>query len=510
VKKSGLYVGWFLCLAVLAFGLSRGLHHLKSAKKRHGRTHTVAVTEEKPITVVIPSYNNSQWCVRNLQSVLEQKYSNFDVIYIDDHSSDDTAAKVLETIDRSPLKDKVTLIRNPERRGSLANLYRAIHTCPRDRIIIPVDGDDFMAHDGVLSKINALYANPSVWMSYGNFVDYPTFTQKPVKCKALPKHVVHTNTMRKHAWVSSHLRTFYAGLFHEIKLEDLLYKGRFLPMGGDLAFMFPMLEMAGSHCAYVKDVLYLYNRSNPLSDHKVDFALQNECSRHVRNLRPYARLKTPPYAPVHEQEKAADLVVFSYDSPSQLSALLDSIFLRVTHVNRVTVIYQASSEEDATNYDAVCARYPNVVFLKQSEDFQPMLMDAVFGSGSSYILFAVDSAVVKEAIDLKECIEALERSKAYGFYFTLGERVNEQGAPPSTPISDHLFAWRFSEGLGRWNCPSSIEMALYRKEEIRHVLQKIRFCHPNSLKSAWALKAKAKRIGLYYAAPKAVNVPQTQ
>ena len=45
---------------------------------------------EKEIVVVIPSYNNEQWYERNLQSILEQNYANFRIIYVNDCSQDRT------------------------------------------------------------------------------------------------------------------------------------------------------------------------------------------------------------------------------------------------------------------------------------------------------------------------------------------------------------------------------------------------------------------------------------
>jgi glycosyltransferase involved in cell wall biosynthesis len=50
--------------------------------------------QEKPMVIVIPSYNNAKWCNLNVLSVLGQKYTNFRVIYIDDGSLDGTSEKV--------------------------------------------------------------------------------------------------------------------------------------------------------------------------------------------------------------------------------------------------------------------------------------------------------------------------------------------------------------------------------------------------------------------------------
>lgn len=251
---------------------------------------------EKPFVIVIPSYNNSAYCEHNLMSVLTQNYNNYRVIYIDDCSKDDTYEKVKSMIERSPIRSRVTLIHNPQNQGALKNLYLAIQSCSDEEVVVTVDGDDFLAHANVLKKLNKVYADPQVWMTYGNYLDYPSYKQKPLICKPLPKSVIRNNSYRNHEWVTSHLRTFYAGLFKKIPKEDLMLEGQFLPMGWDLAFMFPMLEMSGEHCKFIEDILYLYNRSNPINDHKINLALQSACANHVRSKRAYTALTTPPYA----------------------------------------------------------------------------------------------------------------------------------------------------------------------------------------------------------------------
>ena len=43
------------------------------------------------ISIVIPSYNQAKYIAYNLDSILSQTYSNFEVIFIDDGSKDNTA-----------------------------------------------------------------------------------------------------------------------------------------------------------------------------------------------------------------------------------------------------------------------------------------------------------------------------------------------------------------------------------------------------------------------------------
>ena len=55
---------------------------------------------EKPIVVVIPSYNNERWVENNLTSVFKQNYQNYRVIYVDDCSTDNTYKHVMELIEQ--------------------------------------------------------------------------------------------------------------------------------------------------------------------------------------------------------------------------------------------------------------------------------------------------------------------------------------------------------------------------------------------------------------------------
>src|SRR5258708_6051747 len=45
---------------------------------------------EYAMAIVIPSYNNEKWYEKNLQTVLNQQYSNYRILYVNDCSTDDT------------------------------------------------------------------------------------------------------------------------------------------------------------------------------------------------------------------------------------------------------------------------------------------------------------------------------------------------------------------------------------------------------------------------------------
>jgi len=244
---------------------------------------------EKFIVIVIPSCNNEQWCKKNLLSALNQNYENYEIIYINDHSHDKTQ-KIIETLIITHANGhRITLINNKKHCGAMANHYKAVYMSPDDAIIVHLDGDDWLAHNNVLQRINKEYSNPNVWLTYGQFQSYPD-NQKGY-CRPFPDKIVHNNLFRKYTWVSTHLRTFYAWLFKKIKKDDLLYNNQFVPVACDLAFMFPMLEMArNGHIKCITDILYTYNRATPFNDRKIHLPLVETIEKYIRKKPRYPAL----------------------------------------------------------------------------------------------------------------------------------------------------------------------------------------------------------------------------
>jgi hypothetical protein len=58
-----------------------------------------------------------------------------------------------------------------------------------------------------------------------------------------------------------------------------------------LSFMYPMFEMSGpDHFKFISDILYVYNESNPLNDHKVNMSKVIDSVNKLRAKQPYERL----------------------------------------------------------------------------------------------------------------------------------------------------------------------------------------------------------------------------
>lgn len=240
------------------------------------------------MVVVICSYNNQEWYERNLDSVFSQNFDKYRVIYIDDCSPDGTGNLVQQYIQKNKLESRVTLIQNTTRVGALANLYKAIWMCAQDEVVVNLDGDDWFPHRDVLSHLARVYEDKNVWLTYGQYIYYPKY--EPGLGEEIKDHVIQENSFRTCHQGTTALRTFYAGLFHQIKKEDLLYEGEFFTAGYDLAIMLPMLEMAGRHSRFIPEINYVYNIQNQINDHKVRFDEQADADRYIRKKEKYQPL----------------------------------------------------------------------------------------------------------------------------------------------------------------------------------------------------------------------------
>lgn len=242
--------------------------------------------------IIIPSYNNARYVTRNLDSVIRQRqsYQQFQVIYINDASTDQTKALVDAYIAEHNMSDYVTIIHNQERRGAMRNWYDTISSLAPHKIIVCLDGDDALHGNDVLVRLSQVYRNENIWLTYGNYICVPQIAGSI--CAAFPKKVIKRNTYRLYSFISSHLRTFYAKLFHHIKIEDFKYEGDFVPVCCDVAMMIPMLEMCGQqHHIFIPDVLYEYTATNPISDFRKNERLINQVH--------HAIMARPAYKPLN-------------------------------------------------------------------------------------------------------------------------------------------------------------------------------------------------------------------
>jgi len=244
--------------------------------------------------IIVPFYNVEKWIKATIKSILLQDYGNFECILIDDISTDKTS----EAIDKLTAADnRFKVVTNKKKKYVLENVRTGLKLCkPKAQdVIVILDGDDWFASKEVLSTLNATYKKEKCWLTYGSYIEFPSKVRGKFARK-VPRVVIDNNLFRETQWMTSHLKTWKHGLWKNIDKNrsfaepEVIDKDNHFANCWDLAYMFPLIELAGKRIHYIPDILYVYNRQNPLNVDKLDNSLQLKMEQKIRNMEKYSPL----------------------------------------------------------------------------------------------------------------------------------------------------------------------------------------------------------------------------
>jgi glycosyltransferase involved in cell wall biosynthesis len=235
--------------------------------------------------IVTTLYNAENYIEQCIGSIMGQSFKNFKCYITDDLSTDNSVSIVKKLIADD---DRFILIENTEKLyqpGNYDQVIRNNKNINDNDVIIEIDGDDWLPNSKTLEKIHQVYQDDNVWITNGSF-KYSNGANGFSSKQKLDEN------LRQSRMTCSHMRTWRAFLWRKINQDDLKDEnGEYWKVTGDLAFMFPMLEMSGDeHYKFIEDITYVYNEQNPINDHKVDLGLVNEIANKIRAMKPYKKL----------------------------------------------------------------------------------------------------------------------------------------------------------------------------------------------------------------------------
>ncbi|MFA5111685.1 MAG: glycosyltransferase family A protein [Desulfobaccales bacterium] len=108
------------------------------------------------VSVIIPTYNRAGLVREAVASVLAQTYRDFEIVVVDDASSDGTGAALAEW-------REVQVIRHPHRRGVSAARNTGIRAA-RGEWLALLDSDDLWLPEKLARQMAYLLARPGLWL----------------------------------------------------------------------------------------------------------------------------------------------------------------------------------------------------------------------------------------------------------------------------------------------------------------------------------------------------------
>lgn len=129
-------------------------------------------SQEILISVLMPVYNGSDFLNEAIDSILNQTYSNFELIIIDDGSND----KSIDII-RSYKDQRIKLYQNENNKGLIYTLNKGL-SLANGKYIARMDADDICLPNRLEVQINFLESNPEIAILGGSFIYLNTNFEK--------------------------------------------------------------------------------------------------------------------------------------------------------------------------------------------------------------------------------------------------------------------------------------------------------------------------------------------
>jgi glycosyltransferase involved in cell wall biosynthesis len=120
-------------------------------------------THAPTVSVVVPNYNHAKYLPQRMESILRQTYSDFEIIILDDASSDDSLA-VIQNYLSIP---EVRFVPNAQNSGTTFAQWNKGVDLARGKYVWIAESDDFAEPDLLGNLVPILHKNPEVGIAYG-------------------------------------------------------------------------------------------------------------------------------------------------------------------------------------------------------------------------------------------------------------------------------------------------------------------------------------------------------
>lgn len=118
------------------------------------------------VSVIIPTYNRSQYILESIESVFNQHFQDFEIWVVDDGSTDDT--KII--LDPLIKQNRIKYLRTSHRGASHARNTGVKHS--KGRLIAFLDSDDLFCSDKLGKQVRYFEENPKAIIVHSDFTKF--------------------------------------------------------------------------------------------------------------------------------------------------------------------------------------------------------------------------------------------------------------------------------------------------------------------------------------------------
>lgn len=119
----------------------------------------------KLVSIVLPVYNGARFLRESIDSILNQTYANWELLILDDCSTDETPAISMEYVEKD---NRIRYYRNEKNLRLPGNLNRGFSLCAGEYLTWTSD-DNLFRPTALERMVDALESNPAVELVYASY-----------------------------------------------------------------------------------------------------------------------------------------------------------------------------------------------------------------------------------------------------------------------------------------------------------------------------------------------------
>lgn len=207
------------------------------------------------VSIIMPSYNTEQFIAETIRSVLAQTYANWELIIVDDCSTDHTDDVVSEFLG----DERIRYLKNEHNSGAAVSRNRALREA-RGKWIAFLDSDDLWLPDK-LEKQVAFMENHDYHFSYTNYIEIDELSNPNGKRVTGPKRITK-HGMYNYCWMGCLTVMYDAEAVGLIQIADI-------KKNNDYAMWLKVCKNADCYLLNEELALYRRGRAGSISTHSI-------------------------------------------------------------------------------------------------------------------------------------------------------------------------------------------------------------------------------------------------
>ena len=287
------------------------------------------IQQEPFITIGIASYNHSKYLEKCIESALNQIYKKFDIIIVDDNSSDPINRQVLKKYKSNP---RIKIIHKDKNEGISASLNDQVLNAKGGWVAF-MDCDDYLPEYALSEMAKYIKNNPNKKLVFSNRIEVDendAFLQKVWFGNRYKEDGMFKELLK--GMVSSHLKLIHKDAFRKVGLFDPRFGGTH-----DYDIFLRVAFYMPKAFGFINEYLYfhrIHRNQNTLVEN-------DKHKKNVETILKEAKFRDFIYS--GDYRKKVSIVILSFNRFGQLKNTIEKIQKHAKNINYEILVWDNGS-----------------------------------------------------------------------------------------------------------------------------------------------------------------------